>query len=260
MKFVYENLCEKSYTFQPIENGPIIEVSVQKATGSFHMNWLHTPLTSFFTNLTNIIVRVRPRDYKDSPVIQTPEAMKTNVPPGLFHQNYSHYLEFIATYQKDNQVESDVCKGYEEKHEQFLKEGRKTILISAHFDTATGSPGASDDTVPVAVMLELINVYAHRKPLDIPLLFVFNGGEEPGMQAAFGFIAQHPWAKMFVSLPLIQFQIGLEQQLIWSPVEQQSRESCYSKLHQEIFGLLMLMQRAVDLVLRVLLQRIYLQN
>jgi hypothetical protein len=39
------------------------------------------------------------------------------------------------------------------------KEG---ILINAHFDSVPGSPGASDDGVGVAVMLEIIRAITSR--------------------------------------------------------------------------------------------------
>jgi Zn-dependent M28 family amino/carboxypeptidase len=79
-------------------------------------------------------------------------------------------------------------------------------LINAHFDTIPGSPGASDDGVGVAVMLELLRAITSNSstPLDYPVVFLFNGAEEWNHQAAHWFITQHPWS------PELQYIINLE--------------------------------------------------
>ena len=80
----------------------------------------------------------------------------------------------------------------------------KGILINAHFDTIPGSPGAADDGIGVACMMEIIRVLAAGEPLDAPVIFLFNGAEEWNHQAAHGFISQHRWAKE------VQYVLNLE--------------------------------------------------
>jgi len=178
---------------QTVPGGPIIEVSVQNSTGSLNMEWLHSPLTSIFSNVVNFVVRVRPSN--SSNIVQSDSSKHYQPPLEIKKENYKHFLEYIKTTQKDNDVKSEVSVGYKERHEEYLRQNRTALLLSSHFDSTIGSPGACDDGVPVGVMLELIRTLASSKALPIPIIFNFNGGEEPGMQASFGFIAQHPWVK-----------------------------------------------------------------
>ncbi|ETV88330.1 hypothetical protein, variant [Aphanomyces astaci] len=70
------------------------------------------------------------------------------------------------------------------------------ILLSSHYDAAVGAGAASDDGVNIAIMLELLqNVVASETmlPSHNALMFNFNGAEETMLQAAHGFITQHPW-------------------------------------------------------------------
>jgi hypothetical protein len=98
------------------------------------------------------------------------------------------------------------------------------VVLIAHHDAPVASPGAGDDASQVGVMLELLRAYAAAAllpseegaagaggaargrrgagdddgptaPLPLPagpILFVFNGGEEPLCQAAHGFVRQRP--------------------------------------------------------------------
>lgn len=69
------------------------------------------------------------------------------------------------------------------------------LLINSHFDTVPNSPGAGDDGFMVSTVLEILRVMATTKqPFQHPLVFLFNGDEEMGMQASHGFITQHKWA------------------------------------------------------------------
>ncbi|KAH8285616.1 hypothetical protein KR054_011701, partial [Drosophila jambulina] len=78
------------------------------------------------------------------------------------------------------------------------------LLINSHFDSAPGSPGSGDDGTMVVVMLEVLRQMAiSETPFEHPIVFLFNGAEEIGLQASHGFITQHKWAnncKMVINL------------------------------------------------------------
>ncbi|XP_053965127.1 endoplasmic reticulum metallopeptidase 1-like [Anastrepha ludens] len=70
------------------------------------------------------------------------------------------------------------------------------LLINAHFDSVPGSPGAADDGSMVSTVLEVLRVIAKSNgPLEHPIVFLFNGAEEEGLDGAHGFVTQHKWAK-----------------------------------------------------------------
>ncbi|XP_050431971.1 endoplasmic reticulum metallopeptidase 1-like [Adelges cooleyi] len=71
----------------------------------------------------------------------------------------------------------------------------EAVLLNCHFDTVPATAGVSDDGLQCAVMMELVRVLAKCNDLRRPIIFLFNGGEEIGLQASHGFITQHPWSK-----------------------------------------------------------------
>ncbi|KUF89929.1 hypothetical protein AM588_10006339 [Phytophthora nicotianae] len=76
-------------------------------------------------------------------------------------------------------------------------------MISSHYDAAIGGAAASDDGVNIAIMMELLRMFVLNPPKHATLVFNFNGAEETIMQAAHGFITQHPWTdaiRAFINL------------------------------------------------------------
>ncbi|KFK29147.1 hypothetical protein AALP_AA7G095000 [Arabis alpina] len=79
------------------------------------------------------------------------------------------------------------------KYEQDA--GDNAILVSSHIDTVFSTGGAGDCSSCVAVMLELaraVSQWAHGFKNSI--IFLFNTGEEEGLNGAHSFITQHPWS------------------------------------------------------------------
>jgi hypothetical protein len=71
----------------------------------------------------------------------------------------------------------------------------KALMLSAHYDSVPGSPGASDDGAGVAVLLESMRaLLAGGRPAH-DVIFLFTDAEELGTYGARAFAAQHPWSK-----------------------------------------------------------------
>lgn len=69
------------------------------------------------------------------------------------------------------------------------------FMLSSHFDSVVGSPGAADDGVGVVILFEVLRVLSQlNEKLKHGIIFVWNGSEEFGLQGAHGFIAHHKWA------------------------------------------------------------------
>ncbi|XP_076936281.1 uncharacterized protein LOC143603348 [Bidens hawaiensis] len=69
------------------------------------------------------------------------------------------------------------------------------ILVSSHIDTVYSAEGAGDCSSCVAVMLELARGVSHwAHGFKNSVIFLFNTGEEEGLNGAHSFITQHPWS------------------------------------------------------------------
>ncbi|KAJ3062135.1 hypothetical protein HDU98_001962 [Podochytrium sp. JEL0797] len=69
---------------------------------------------------------------------------------------------------------------------------KHALLLSAHFDTQTVAPGVVDNSIAVAVALELIRSLIYNPSLAHPLIINFNNGEELFLLGA-GAFTLHPW-------------------------------------------------------------------
>jgi hypothetical protein len=68
------------------------------------------------------------------------------------------------------------------------------LLIVSHYDSTPVGPGAADDGIGVAAMLETLAVLKDR-PLKRPVTFLFNEGEETGLLGARAFLERNPLAE-----------------------------------------------------------------
>ncbi|HSE17869.1 MAG TPA: M20/M25/M40 family metallo-hydrolase [Pyrinomonadaceae bacterium] len=71
----------------------------------------------------------------------------------------------------------------------------KAVLLVSHYDSVATGPGASDDAVAVAALLETLRALKAGAPLKNDVIFLFTDGEESGLLGAKAFVDEHPWAK-----------------------------------------------------------------
>ena len=64
----------------------------------------------------------------------------------------------------------------------------KAVLLNAHYDSTPVGPGAGDDGIGVATLLEVASVL-RTQPLKRPVILLFNEGEELGLVGARAFLA-----------------------------------------------------------------------
>ncbi|MEM1193550.1 MAG: M20/M25/M40 family metallo-hydrolase [Pseudomonadota bacterium] len=68
---------------------------------------------------------------------------------------------------------------------------RDTLLLLAHYDSVPAGPGAGDDMIGVATILEIAHHLQREQPQK-PILAVFTDGEEFGLFGAKAFVEQDP--------------------------------------------------------------------
>jgi Peptidase family M28 len=67
------------------------------------------------------------------------------------------------------------------------------VVLSAHYDTTFGSPGAADDKASVAAILETARALTRGDRLRNDVVVLLTDGEEPGLLGAASFSAQHSY-------------------------------------------------------------------
>ena len=96
--------------------------------------------------------------------------------------------------------------------------GDDAVMLAAHYDSVPAGPGASDDGVGVANLLEIARVLSVTPPLKHPIVLLVTDGEEGGLLGASLFTHGHPLAKRIwaavnmdtrgVSGPSLMFETG----------------------------------------------------
>jgi hypothetical protein len=98
-------------------------------------------------------------------------------------------------------------------------ESKEAILMVTHYDSTSGGPGAGDDAVGVAAILETIRALKVSEPLKNDIIFLITDGEEMGLLGAKAFIDKNPMVKdaaMVINFeargntgPVIMFETGV---------------------------------------------------
>src|ERR1700733_11446382 len=97
--------------------------------------------------------------------------------------------------------------------------GKDAVMLAAHYDSVPAGPGASDDGVGVANLLEIARVLSVMPaPPKHPIVLLVTDGEEAGLLGASLFTRDHPLAKHIwaavnmdtrgVSGPSLMFETG----------------------------------------------------
>ncbi|MEU6743752.1 M20/M25/M40 family metallo-hydrolase [Streptosporangium sandarakinum] len=91
-----------------------------------------------------------------------------------------------------------------------------TVLIAAHYDSATMGPGASDDGAALAAMLETVRALRDGPGPRNDIVLLLSDGEEDGVLGAEAFVREHPlgraggvlpnWEARGVSGPSLMFE------------------------------------------------------
>jgi hypothetical protein len=74
-------------------------------------------------------------------------------------------------------------------------EGKKALMLVAHYDTVHTSFGASDNGAGVAVLIETARALKAGSQLKNDVIFLFTDGEEIGKLGARAYADDHPWNK-----------------------------------------------------------------
>jgi len=124
-----------------------------------------------------------------------------------YHQNVINYLESEL---KKLGLETEIQKSTVLSKSNNLVETQniiarikgsdssKALLLLTHYDSAPHSKsyGASDDANGLAVILEGVRTFLHNNsPNKNDIIIVFSDAEELGLNGAYAFATEHPWAK-----------------------------------------------------------------
>lgn len=69
------------------------------------------------------------------------------------------------------------------------------LVLAAHYDSTPTTPGASDDKMSVAVIMEIARHLAQGEPPRNDIVLLLSDGEEPGLIGAEAFAEHHPAAE-----------------------------------------------------------------
>ncbi|KMS95274.1 hypothetical protein BVRB_009830 [Beta vulgaris subsp. vulgaris] len=118
------------------------------------------------------------------------EVEKFHVKGGANRLNDGLFVGKTLIYADLNHIILRITPKYESEAKQ------NSVLVSSHIDTVFSTGGAGDCSSCVAVMLELARGVSHwAHGFKSSVIFLFNTGEEEGLNGAHSFITQHPWSE-----------------------------------------------------------------
>lgn len=71
----------------------------------------------------------------------------------------------------------------------------RAVMLVAHYDSVSTSPGAADDGAGVAAILETVRALRSGPALKNDLIVLLTDGEEDGLLGADAFVSSHPWSR-----------------------------------------------------------------
>jgi hypothetical protein len=74
-------------------------------------------------------------------------------------------------------------------------EAGPALMLAAHYDSVPAGPGAADDGMAVAGILEMARILKEQGPHRNPIVFLITDAEELGLLGAEGFVSDHPLAQ-----------------------------------------------------------------
>jgi hypothetical protein len=77
------------------------------------------------------------------------------------------------------------------------------VLVTGHYDSHPPAPGAGDNGISTAAMLESLRVLQRSTPLRNDVLFLFTDGEELGWLGAYAYLNAHPEAQDEIDMVLV---------------------------------------------------------
>jgi hypothetical protein len=107
-------------------------------------------------------------------------------------------LAQLANLGLETDVQNTTLDGVSVENVLGRLEGSKStdsILLSAHLDSVSNSPGATDNASGVAIIMETVRALHSETPLRNTVIVLFTGPEENCCYGARDFVNQHPWAK-----------------------------------------------------------------
>lgn len=124
-------------------------------------------------------------------------------------KNHENVAQYIIKELKDLGLQTKIQEGYTLTEWGNLVKSKniiakikgsnssKALLLLSHYDSAphSFSPGASDDGVGVATILEGVRAFLHSKNQHKnDIIILFTDGEELGLNGAALFVTKHKWA------------------------------------------------------------------
>ncbi|WP_027621315.1 M20/M25/M40 family metallo-hydrolase [Acetivibrio clariflavus] len=113
-------------------------------------------------------------------------------------EEHSRVRDYITEKVKEFGFKAEIHSSNPSVENIFVKvdgkgKSKDTILISAHYDTVPGAPGAGDNGSGVAVLLESLRVLKASEKLRNNIIFLFTDGEETGLYGSKAFIREYPY-------------------------------------------------------------------